>query len=160
MTTKSDKVRMKVAVLLGQTDPPLAHAKIAEMAGCSKKTVQRIARSIKPELEEVEAKLEVYRTLLRKHLPVEYRARRLRELVEQGDQQMVALKALERADAIDGLLRPPEQQDSARQGLFTLPAGTELRLVAQVRGADAVAGLRAARGADRKELGEEGSRDS
>ena len=134
MTTKSDKVRTKVAVLLGQTDPPLTHAKIAQMADCSKKTVQRIAHSIRPELEEVEAKLEVYRTLLRKHLPVEYRARRLRELAEQGDQHMVALKALERAYAIDGLLRPPEQEDSARQSLFTLPPGTELRMVAQVTG--------------------------
>jgi len=134
MTTKVERTRTKVTALLGDPNSTLTHKQIGEIAGCSKKTVQRISQRIKPALNEIEAKLQAYRTLLEEEMPIQYRARRLKELAEQNDQLMVSLKSLERADALDGLamvkdMPPPEPP---RQPLFNLPPGSRVAVTLDI----------------------------
>jgi hypothetical protein len=126
MTTKSDTVRTKVAVLLGETDPALTHAKIAEMAACSKKTVQRIAHSIRPELQEVEAKLEAYGTLLRDRLPVSERVGRYVEIARGKANPFAAMRALGTIDRLDGIEvdELKDREPAAQQPVFALPPGS------------------------------------
>ena len=78
-------------------------------------------------MEEIEEKLAEYRRLLRKELPLDYRARRLKELAAQDSQLMVALKAIERADILDGFARLPEpEQVPPCAPLFSLPPGSTI----------------------------------
>ena len=134
MTTKVERTRTKVTSLLGDPNSTLTHKQIGEIAGCSKKTVQRISQKIKPDLDEIEAKLQAYRTLLAEELPLEYRARRLKELAAQNGQAMVALKALERADTLDGITRAntSEEPPRVRQPLINFPEGTRIAVTLDI----------------------------
>jgi len=134
MTTKVERIKTKVTALLGDPNSPLTHKQIAEIAGCSKKTVQRISQKIKPDLTEIEVKLGEYRRLLQEEMPIQYRAKRLKELATQDTQAMVALKALERADMLDGLsvvkdMPPPEPP---RRPLFNLPEGARVAVTLDI----------------------------
>src|SRR5688572_10891737 len=124
MSTRKERLRTQVTALLGSGGPALTHQQVAAAVGCSTKTVQRIQREIQPSMEDVQEKLAAYRTLLRKEMPLEYRAGRLKELAKQDTQLMVALKALERADVLDGFARPQAQEQPERTALFSLPAGS------------------------------------
>src|SRR5690348_9509656 len=101
--SRSEKRKVQISALLTGPDN-LTDIQVAKIVGCSTKSVQRTRNSIKPVLSEIEDKLEEYRTLLHKHLPLEKRAKRLGQLAMQDTQMMVALKAIERADAVDGLV--------------------------------------------------------
>ena len=122
MTTRSEKIKTKVTALLSQTNPALTHRQIAEMGGCSKKTVQRIAHSVQPELEEIQPKLEEYRGRLRRELPIDARVQVLKEVAEQTAHPIARLKAVLRADEIDGLRIPGEEQQS-NQPMFVFADG-------------------------------------
>jgi hypothetical protein len=129
--SKNEKRRTQIIALLNGPDK-LTDVQIGEIVGCSTKSVQRIRNRIKPTLSEMKDKLEAYRGLLGRELPVEYRVRRLRQLAEQDTQLMVALKALERADTLDGLEKPsPEIEQTKRVPLFNFPPGTHVDI--QVR---------------------------
>jgi hypothetical protein len=126
--TKNEKRRTQIIALLNGPDK-LTDVQIGEIIGCSTKSVQRTRNKIKPALSEMKDKLEAYRGLLGRELPVEYRVRCLRELAAQDSQLMVALKALERADTLDGLAKPPRREETARVPLFNLPPGSRVAVV-------------------------------
>src|SRR5687767_12718601 len=109
-----EKRRTQIAALLSGPDK-LSDRKIAEIVGCSTKTVERTRAAIKPAVTEIEPKLEEYRKLLRKELPLEDRARRYRELAKQDSQLMVSLKALERMDSLDGFVGQHQEASDSRQ---------------------------------------------
>ncbi len=121
--SRAEKRGMQITSLLSAPDK-LTDIQIAEIVGCSTKSVQRTRNRIKPALAEIEDKLQEYRALLQREVPLEYRARRLRELAEQDEQKMVSLKALERIDAIDGLMGRQEREEVPRVPMFQLPEGS------------------------------------
>ncbi len=121
--SRAEKRGMQITSLLSAPDK-LTDIQIAEIVGCSTKSVQRTRNRIKPALSEIEGKLAEYRTLLHKEVPLEYRVKRLRELAEQDEQKMVALKALERVDAIDGFVGRQAPEEAPRVPMFQLPEGS------------------------------------
>ena len=128
MAKRRPALQTQITSLLASTEPTLSYGQIAEIVGCSSKTVQRVATAIKPDVEAVEEKLQEYRTLMREALPLADRVKRLKQLVNQDDQLMVALKALEKVDRLDGLDNPKEENAPQPAPLFALPPGTRLRL--------------------------------
>ena len=129
MSTRTEKIRTQITGLLSSGEP-LTHQQIASVVGVCKMTVQRVAKKIKPDMDEVEEKLAEYRRLLGREMPIGYRARRLKELAEQDSQLMVSLKALERADTLDGLAMVKDMPPPVppRQPLFNFPPGTRMQM--------------------------------
>src|SRR5690349_14002167 len=127
-TKHTQKRHVQITTLLNNSGH-LTDKKIAEIVGCSTKTVERVRKKNQPALEEIKDKLEQYRACLNEHLPVEYRAMRLKELASQNSQLMVALRAIERADIVDGLGRPTEADEPVEhRPMFNLPPGTKVAL--------------------------------
>ena len=129
MSTRKERLRTQVTALLGSGGPALTHRQIAEALDCSTKTVQRIQRDIRPDMDEVKEKLAAYQRLLRKEMPLEHRAKRYRELVDQNEQLMVALKALERVDSIQFGRVQDETEPPKPAPMFSLPAGSRVAIV-------------------------------
>jgi hypothetical protein len=126
-----DTRKVQITHLLG--NPALTHDDIARTVGCSTKTVQRVAREIKPDVDEALSKLEEYQTLFNKHLPIENRVELYTQIANKADSNpFAAMKALERADDIDGILtakdevRRPSQESGETRPMFILPAGTRI----------------------------------
>jgi transcriptional antiterminator len=126
-----DTRKVQITHLLG--NPALTHEDIARTVGCSTKTVQRVAREIKPDVEEAIAKLEEYQTLLNKHLPIKNRVEIYTQIAKKADSNpYAAMKALERADELDGILtakdeiKRPSQESAEHRPMFILPPGTAI----------------------------------
>ena len=123
---------LQVAALLNGPEQ-FTEQKIAEMVGITRSSVQAIKRNkIKPAMAEIDAKLADYRSKLAARVPIERRVERLGDLIEQTEQPMVALKALVRADYIDGLycepLRDQIGDGPPRMPLFSLPPGSRVKI--------------------------------
>lgn len=97
----------------------MTHREAASVLGVSTKTVQRHRKALRPETDEL---LEKYRSLLHEKMPIEARVDRLVELAE-GEHAPTALKALHRADEIDGLAGRREDEGEQPQAAFLLPPG-------------------------------------
>ncbi len=109
-------------------NPALTHETIAKTVGCSTKTVQRVAKDIKPDVEEVEAKVGEYRRLLSKHATIPDRVKTISEVMH-GENEFARLAAVKRADQIDGIearIAPKETEKPAPETrpMFNLPPGT------------------------------------
>ena len=124
--------RARVARLLGEGG--LSYRQIASAAGCSLKTVSRIADETKltnpqqDRLDELQRHLEA-------GLPTPSRAKRYVQLVKQDDQLMVSLKTLERVDSLLGIVTDRDRlrvqsvvQEKPNQYLFFLPAGSNVQV--------------------------------
>jgi hypothetical protein len=132
MSSKHEAAKTKIIALLGSG---ISHTEIAKAAGCSSKTVQRIARSIKPTLDEIKDLLSEYRRLFHKELPIPDRVELYTRIARKVDKNpFAAMRALERVDDLDGILtakdeirRPPENSGEHRP-MFILPAGTNVQV--------------------------------
>lgn len=130
MSTKTERTRTQIIALLGSG---ATHKEIAGRVGCSKKTVQRVAKSVKPELEEVEGQLTEYQRLLKERLPLEDRVDLYDKIARKTDKNpFAAMRALERIDDLDGVLTEKDrlrQQDQGSQQphrpLFMFAPGSE-----------------------------------
>jgi hypothetical protein len=117
-----------IANLLG--DPTLKHVDIAEIAGCSTKKVQRVAKKLREETADLD-EIEAYKEYIRRQMPTEDRAKRLVELATQDRQLKVALDAIVRMDSMQGLLTEREklqfrQEPEKETGpLFYFPPGSQ-----------------------------------
>jgi hypothetical protein len=126
-----DTRKVQITHLLG--NPALTHEDIARTVSCSTKTVQRIAKEIKPDVDEALSKLEEYQTLLNKHLPIENRVELYTTIANKADSNpFAAMRALERVDDLDGILtskdeaRRPSQESGETRPMFILPPGTHI----------------------------------
>jgi|WetSurMetagenome_2_1015567.scaffolds.fasta_scaffold1045624_1 hypothetical protein len=126
-----DTRKVQITHLLG--NPALTHDDIARTVGCSTKTVQRVAKEIKPDVDEALSKLEKYQTLLNKHLPIENRVELITKIAKKADSNpFAAMRALERADDLDGIItardesRRPSQESGETRPMFILPPGTQI----------------------------------
>jgi hypothetical protein len=125
--------KVQITHLLGNT--ALTHGDIARTVGCSTKTVQRVAKEIKPDADEALSKLEEYQTLLNKHLPIKNRVELITKIAKKADSNpFAAMRALERADDLDGIItardesRRPSQDSGETRPMFILPAGTHINV--------------------------------
>jgi hypothetical protein len=136
--TKPPKQRTQIINLLG--NPTLTHSRIAEIVGCSTKTVQRTAKEIKPDLEEAEQKLAEYQTLLHEKLPISDRVELVAKIARKADRNPFAvMKALQRVDDLDVILcrrdelKRPQEGSGEHRPSFTLPAGTKVQVNVEVQ---------------------------
>jgi hypothetical protein len=128
-----DTRKVQITHLPGNT--ALTHGDIAKTVGCSTKTVQRIARDTKPDVDEALSKLEEYQTLLNKHLPITQRVELITKIAQKAESNpFAAMRALERIDDLDGILtakdevRRPTRDSGETRPMFILPAGTHISL--------------------------------
>jgi hypothetical protein len=95
--------------------------------------VQRVAKEIEPDVDVALSKLEEYQTLLDKHLPITQRVELITKIARKADSNpFAAMRALERADDLDGIIRArdesrrPSQDVGETRPMFLLPAGTHI----------------------------------
>jgi len=130
MSTRAEKTKTQIVHLLG--DPSLTHAKIAKTVGCSTKTVQRVAKDIRPDLAEIDAKLEEYGRLVHERLPIRDRVELYERIARKADHNpFAAMRALERVDDLDGILTTKDRQKERREEppsapMFILPPGSTI----------------------------------
>jgi len=127
--------RTQIIALLSDPMNRLTHEQIAQVCGVSRSTVSRVVREVRGDLDDARARLREYQRRINELMPIEARVKRYRELVEQNDQKMVALKALERLDALDSIVtrredkHPPKEEPEKRHTpMFVMPDGTRLSL--------------------------------
>jgi transposase len=123
----------KVQITHLLANPGLSHQQIATAVGVSTKTVQRVAKEIKPDVAEVDAKLTEYQTLLRKRLPIKDRVELYDKIARKADSNpFAAMRALERADELDGIItakdQAREQESAPQQAMFVLPGDAKIQL--------------------------------
>ena len=130
MTVRREGMKTRIVALLGSG---AKYADIAAAVGCSKRTVIRVAKEIRPELEEVTGLLAEYQTLLRKRMPIRERVELYDKIARKVDRNpFAAMRALERIDDLDGILpakdRARRDQESPQepQPMFVLPAGAQV----------------------------------
>ena len=127
--------RTQIIALLSDPMNRLTHEQIAQVCGVSRSTVSRVVREVRGDLDAARARLREYQRRINELMPIEARVKRYRELVEQNDQKMVALKALERLDALDSIVtrredKHPPRKESEKQHtpMFVMLDGTHLSL--------------------------------
>jgi hypothetical protein len=132
MNPKQEKARTKIIALLGNG---MNHTEIAKALGCSTKTVQRVAKSIKPAMAEIKDLLTEYQRLLRKCLPIEDRVELYEQIARKAKTNpFAAMRALERVDELDGILTAKDEigrpQEDAREHrpIFQLPPDTKVQI--------------------------------
>ena len=129
--------RARIARLLGEGH--LSYRQVAEAAGCSLKTVSRIADETKLDNSQQD-RLDELQRHLEASLPSEARAKGYVALTKRiKDSPMVVLKTLERVDSLLGIVTESERIRSLRpqdpapnQYLFFMPAGARVQVVATV----------------------------
>jgi len=124
MTQTRRSTHNKIIALASDPLRPLKGQEIADILGVSRSTVTRALRKARPDLEDARERLAEYQQRIGEELPVEARVRRYKELVEQNSQLMVSLKALERVDALDGIVTAKERKEvetGPQQPMFVMP---------------------------------------
>lgn len=136
--TKPQKQRTQITHLLG--NPSLTHQQIASAVGVSTKTVQRVAQEIRPDMEQVEAQLAEYQSQLRERLPIKDRVALYETIARRAESNpFAAMRALERADELDGILtakdeiRRPAPSGRDHSPMFILPEGTRVQVNVDLR---------------------------
>ncbi len=114
-------------------NPRLTHQEIAAAVGCSTKTVQRVAKEIRPDVKEAESKLEEYQRLLSKKLPVKDRVELYDRIARKAESNpFAAMRALERADELDGIQTAKDRRETeapqVQQPVFIMPSTANVQV--------------------------------
>ncbi len=124
MAQEPNPTAIKAVVLKQQG---LKQKEIAATLGVCRQTAAKHLKAA--EKAETEA-LKAYAMQFGALMPIEDRARRYVELASQNEQQMVALKTLERIDWLDGIRPEREsQQNQQNAPAFVLPAGVNVAMM-------------------------------
>jgi hypothetical protein len=91
-------------------------------------------------MKEAQSKLEEYQTQMQTHLPIQKRAELLAKIAKQNDSPFAQLKALKRADELDGIVTDVERlkarktdEEREYQPMFVLPPGVSVDVVVNQR---------------------------
>src|SRR5262245_3254231 len=76
----------------------------AKILGVSAKTIERDLKAVRADMTEAEDKLEEYQRRFKERLPLEDRVRLYEEIARQNSNLFARFKALQRIDAIDGII--------------------------------------------------------
>jgi hypothetical protein len=125
---------LAAAKLLG-SEPSMTCKDIASVVGCNPQTVSKINRHIRAtsKADDLDVRLEIYRHKIEKRLPSQFKADKLRSVVDRVDNNpFAALKAIQYADQIQGYVRASDMDARApiAQPLFSLPAGSTIHIEA------------------------------
>jgi hypothetical protein len=136
MNNRQEVVKTRIIACLGSG---MNHTEIAKTIGCSTKTVQRFAKSIKPAMKDIADSLSEYQRLLRERLPIKKRVEIYSEIAQKvKSNPFAAMRALERIDDLDGVLtakdetRRPSQDVGEMRPMFILPEGCRISVEAKV----------------------------
>jgi transposase len=129
MSHGTNRKHEEIKALLLNPVSGLSQEQIAKIVGVSRRTVIRVKKEMESDLSGLQDKLAEYQMHIGKRLPIEDRVRRYKELIEQEEQKMVSLKALERIDSLDGVVTPREsrgvpEDERPHQPLFYFPPGS------------------------------------
>src|SRR5262249_35933520 len=122
---------------------------VAKALGVSVKTVERDLKMVRPDMKEAQGKLEAYQTQLQKHLPIKKRVELIADIAKDKKNRFAQLKAIERADDIDGIIPEIERLKVRRNDepgdnrpLIVFKGGMNIAFGPTTTGRDSGQGLR------------------
>jgi len=118
---KNKGVRTQVTALArsGKTQK-----EIAQIIGVCRQTVGEVYKEIEPDLATLDGKILEYRRGFQEKVPITSRVDRLAELMDERKHPIVALKAIQVINELDGIhVQPEEGPPPQHQPMFSLPAG-------------------------------------
>src|SRR5262245_37086379 len=134
---KVERRRRKViAIFSDPTNAPTIQA-AATILGVSAKTIERDLKAVRGDMAEAEDKLQTYQRQFKERLPIDERVRLYEEIARQDGNLFARFKALQRIDAIDGIisdmdrLKVEGRHEQPRQPvpMFQLPPGAKISVV-------------------------------
>jgi hypothetical protein len=81
----------------------------ANILGVSRKTIERDLKVIRADVKDVEDKVAAYQRRFKERLPIDERVRLYEEIARQDGNLFARFKALQRVDAIDGIVTDGER---------------------------------------------------
>jgi len=112
---KAERRRRKVIALFSDATNAPTVTDAAKILGVAAKTIERDLKAVRPDMKEAEDKLEEYQRRFKERLPIERRVQLLAEIAEQDGNLFARYKALQRADALDGIITEGERLKVERQ---------------------------------------------
>jgi len=106
---KAERRRRKVIAMFADPTNAPTIQDAAKLLGVSAKTIARDLQNVSVDVAEATSKLEEYQRRLKKRLPIEKRVQLLAEIAEQKENLFARFKALQRADALDGVITEAER---------------------------------------------------
>ncbi len=132
---KAERRRRKVIALFSDATNAPTVQDAARILGVSAKTIERDLKAVRADVTEAGDKLQAYQRLFQKRLPIDERVRLYEEIARQDGNLFARFKALQRVDAIDGIITDGERLKVERQReerpatpMFILPPGTSVNV--------------------------------
>lgn len=128
MALNAEAIERQILAIRADPLNRMTQQEIAELLGISRRTVNRVVKKAKPDLQEITEKLGEYQRQIASSVSIQTRVARLKALVEQDAEKMVALKAIQRIDELDGIVTEREKgryAEPPREAtpMFMLPPG-------------------------------------
>src|SRR5262249_8819069 len=130
---KAERRRRKVIAMFSDATNAPTVQDAARILGVSAKTVERDLKAVRADMKEAESKLEEYQRRLKKRLPLEKRVELLAEIAEQEKKLFGRFKAVQRVDALDGIITDGERlkiererEQTTNQPLFVFNGGMQI----------------------------------
>src|SRR5262245_59746645 len=101
---RAERRRRKLITMLADATNAPTIQDAAKILGVSTKTIERDLRAVRPDMTEAGDKLEEYQRRFKERLPLEDRVRLYEEIARQDSNLFARFKALQRIDAIDGII--------------------------------------------------------
>jgi hypothetical protein len=132
---KAERRRRKlIAMFADPTNAPTIQD-AAKMLGVSAKTIGGDLKAVQADMAEAEDKLQEYQRRFKERLPIDERVRLYEEIARQDGNLFARFKALQRVDAIDGIvtegerLRIPRDREPREPApMFILPEGAHVQV--------------------------------
>src|SRR5262249_37668535 len=133
---KAERRRRKVIALFSDATNAPTVQDAAKILGVSAKTIERDLRTVRADMTEAESKLEEYQRRFKQRLPLEDRVRLYEQIARQDGNLFARFKALQRIDAIDGIISDIDrlkvegrhEQPVQAVPMFQLPPGARINV--------------------------------
>ena len=110
----AEQRRRKVITLFSDPTAKPTVQDVAKVLGVSVKTVERDLKTVRPAMKEAQGSLEAYQMQFKKRLPIEKRAELVAGIAKNKTNPFAQLKAIERADELDGIVTDVERMKARR----------------------------------------------
>ena len=130
---KAERRRRKVITMFADATNAPTIQDAARILAVSTKTIERDLKAVQADMAEAEDKLQEYQRRFKERLPIQDRVRLYEEIARQEGNPFARFKALQRIDAIDGVIPDIDRLKIERQHeereptpMFVLPPGTSV----------------------------------
>src|SRR5215831_14071651 len=127
---KAERRRRKVIALFSDATNAPTVQDAAKILGFSPKTIERDLKAVRADMTEAESKLKAYQRRFKERLPIDERVRLYEEIARQDGNLFARFKALQRVDALDGIITAGERlkvkrhrENTEHVPIFQLPPG-------------------------------------